>query len=85
MHDALPFVAHRIVHDAKFVGVDAKCFNLFCGNRVSDRLIDVFGRHVVVFGRNGEFGPTNGAATHSKPVECLWACDLMNEVEVDIQ
>ena len=84
MYDTLPFVAHRIINDAKFVGVDAKCFNLFCRNWVSDRLIDVFRRHVVVFGRNGEFGPANGAATHSKTVEGLWACDLMNEVEVDI-
>lgn len=42
MHDALPLVAHRIVNDAKFVGVDAVVFQPVLqksGRRSADRCL----------------------------------------------
>src|SRR5690606_3599062 len=57
--------------------------DLGLGDRVGDRAED--GRHVVVLGRDGELGPSHLAAGEPEPVERLWAGDLADEVQVDVE
>ena len=50
VHDALLDVAERVQPDAELLGVPAQRLDLGARDRVGDRLVQVEGRHVVVFG-----------------------------------
>ena len=85
VHDALPRIAHREVDDAELLGVLAQHLDLARGDGVGDRLIDVGGRHVVVFGGHGEIRPAHLSTGEPQPVERLRAGDLVDEVQVDVE
>ncbi len=84
MDDALVGVAHREVGDTELGGVHPERVDLLGRDRISDRLIDVLGRDVVVLGRNGELGAAHRASGESQAVEGLRARDFVDEVEVDV-
>ena len=85
VHDALAGMAHRELDDAELGSVLAQHLHLASGDGVGNRLVDVLGGHVVVFGGDGELGAPHRAAAEAQPVERLRAGDLVHEVEVDVQ
>src|SRR4051794_1716342 len=85
VHDALVVRSERVQGYSEVSAVLAQCLDLCPRYRVSDRSVDVEGRYVVVFGRDGEIGPVNAASGLSKAVERLGARHLVNQVQVDEQ
>ena len=83
VNDALIDVAHRVQTDAEFFAVAAQRLDLGARHGVGNRLVEVGGRNVVVFGREGEVGASNRASGEAEAVECLRTGDLVNQVEVN--
>jgi hypothetical protein len=84
VHDALLGVTHRMQPDAELFAIASQRLDLGARDRVSDRLVDVDRRHVVVFGGDGEVGPAHRAPVEPKPIEGLRAGHLMYEVQIDV-
>jgi hypothetical protein len=63
----------------------AQHLDLLGRDLVSDRKVDVLGRDVVVLGGDGEVGSSDRPSAQPEAVERLWAGDLVDEVEVDVQ
>ena len=42
-------------------------------------------RHIVVHGRDGQFGPAHPAPGQADPVEGLRRCHLVDQVQVDVE
>jgi hypothetical protein len=62
VHDALIKITKTVDADAELTRIVAQGINLRTRDRVSDRLIDVQRRSVVVLSRQGQVGATNTAA-----------------------
>ncbi len=101
VHDALVGVAHRVQPDAELRAVLPQRLDLGAGHRVGEwaaRAVeggwgggrdagtgDPGGRHVVVFGGDGQVGAPHLAAGRPQPVERLRAGHLVQQVKVDIE
>jgi hypothetical protein len=85
VHDALLGVVHRVERHAELGAVPAQRLDLRARHRVRDRREDVQRGDVVVFGRDGEVRPADGAAREAEPVERLRTGDLVHEVEIDVE
>jgi len=85
VHDALLDIAEGVQGDAELGGVGREGLDLGPRHRVGDRLIDVDGGNVVVFGGDGEVGSAHCAAVVAEAAKGLRAGDLMHEVQVDVQ
>ena len=70
--------------DAELVAVAAQRLDLSARNRIHDRLVDVDGRHIVVFGRDRQVRAAHGTTGEPQPVEGLRAGHLVNQMQVDV-
>ena len=84
VNDALFGIAHRMQPNAELRTVAPQRLHLCPRHRVGDRLVDVDRRHIVVLGGDSQVAPSDGATGKAQTVECLRACHLMNEVQVDV-
>jgi hypothetical protein len=66
-------------------GIRAEGVNLFARDRICDGNADVLGGHVVVFGGDGEVGPTDRPVVESEAIKRLRRRDLVDQVEVDVE
>src|SRR5699024_8118790 len=82
--DALVLVAQRVDAHAELLGVAAQRLDLGARGDVGDRLLDVDRGGVVVLGRDRLIDAAGGTPLLTQPVECLWAGDLVQELEVDV-
>ena len=78
--DAVAAVAERIQAHAELGTVARERVELLLGQLV--RLAGP-GGDVVVGGRDGAVGPAHPPAGGAQPLECLWARDLVHQVQVD--
>ena len=78
MHNALTRVTHRVERDLKFFSVFAQHFNLFGRNFVSNRQVNIFCWHIMVFSRHGEVWSTHCAVGKAQAVKCLRACNFVD-------
>src|SRR5699024_9289013 len=83
--DALVLVAQRVDAHAELLGVAAQRLDLGARGDVGDRILDVDRGGVVVLGRDRLIDAAGGTPLLTQPVECLWAGDLVQELEVDVQ
>src|SRR3954447_360788 len=81
--DALVGVTHRMQADAELRAVLAQGLDLLTAHRIVDRAVGR--RHVVVLGGDGEVGTSYDATGRAQPVEGLWAGDLVDQVQVDVE
>jgi len=78
--DALFNVAEGMQPNAKFFTVLAQGLNLDARGGLSNRLINIDGGGVVVFGSNRQIRAANLPAGNAKPVKSLGAGDFVNKV-----
>ena len=83
--DALQRIAHREVDDPELGGVLTEHLHLAGGDQIGDRLVDVRGGNVVVFGGHREVGAAHGAAAEAEPVEGLRTGDFVHQMQVDVE
>jgi hypothetical protein len=85
MNDSLLGVTEWVQPKPELRAVLAQRLDLGSRYRISDRLVDVDRRDVVVFDREGQIGPTNGPAGRAETVERLRTRDLVNEMKIDVE
>ncbi len=52
---------------------------------VGDRLVDVLGRHVVIFGGDGQIWAPDAPAAHAETIERLRTGDFVHQVQIDVE
>src|SRR3954451_2675628 len=81
--DALVGVAHRMQPDAELRAVLSQRLDLLAADRILDRTVS--GGDVVVLSGDGEVRTSYDAVGRSQAVEGLWAGDLVDQVQVDVE
>jgi hypothetical protein len=71
--------------NSKLRGVLAQGIYLQLRNGIGDWFIDIDSGCVVVFSSDGELWSPHSAPSKSKAVKGLWARDLVNQMEIDVQ
>ena len=84
VHDALIDIAHRVQADSEFRAVAPQRLDLVARNGISDRLVNVDRRHVVIFGGERQFGTAHRAAGQAQTVKGLRTGHLMYQVQIDV-
>ncbi len=84
MDDALVDIAHRVKPDPEFLAISAERLHLDAGDRISDRLVDVDRRHVVVFGGQCQIGTAHRAVRQPQTIERLRTCHFVHQVQIDV-
>ena len=85
VHDALIGIAHRVVGHAELSGIRPQNVELLLRDRVGDRHGLVGRWHIVIFGGDGQIGPSYRSAAESESLEGLWRSDLVHQVQVDVE
>ena len=83
VHDPLATAAGRVERDAELLAVARERRELLLGERVHRRV--VAGRDVVIHRRERQVGTANGPAGEPQRLERLRRCDLVDEVQIDVQ
>ena len=84
MHDPLLNISQREDGDIKYLGVGPQSLDLRVTDRVSDGLINVLSRNIVVFGRDRQILASRIATSFSQAVKGLGTGDFVGQVQVDI-
>ena len=85
VNDALIGVTQGMQAHAELLRVLAQRVDLRAARDVRNGLVNVDGRRVVILRRDRQVGAANLTPRQTQALEGLGACDLMHQVEVDVQ